>query len=71
MNPFLLSLNKDRERFYLNIFFKNSSVNNKIYFIHQKNSSSLKNFYLKDILSKNSKIMAECHLFYTKLSNFN
>ena len=71
LNPFLNLLNKKRDQFYFNIFSFNKNYKIKVSFIHQKQSLSLKNFYLTDNLIKNSKIMSECNLFYTNFSNFN
>lgn len=66
-NPLLNSLNKDRSRFYLNFLNKTESQN-RIYLSNFKNI--INNFYMTDLVSKNSQVMAECSLFLNNKSNF-
>jgi NADH-quinone oxidoreductase chain G len=68
-NPFLLNLKKYRKQFYFNIF-KIKTFQKKINFTFENNQLSLKNFYLNDIISMNSKTMSECTLFLHKNTNF-
>lgn len=67
-NPFLYALNKNRVKFYLNFLNLNLLMQKKIIFTTFKNS--IKNFYMTDNTSKNSKIMAECSLFLNNKTNF-
>ena len=66
-NPFLKNINKPRKCFYLN-FLSLTTICNKIYF--SPYNLHLKNFYMTDNLSENSKTMAECALFIKDNRNF-
>ena len=66
-NPFLSSLSKGRKQFYFD-FLNIKEPNNKVYLSNFK--SIVNNFYMTDIVTKNSQIMAECSLFLNNKSNF-
>jgi NADH dehydrogenase (ubiquinone) Fe-S protein 1 len=65
--PFLKQLNKPRKTFYFN-FLQYTEFQSKVVFSPIK--STLINFYMTNNLSSNSKIMAECSLFFKMNSNF-
>ena len=68
-HPFLENISKKRKQFKVskNIFnFPLIKVN----FILQNKQLTLKQFYISDLISKNSKTMSECNLFYTQTLNF-
>lgn len=65
--PFLKLISKTRTPFYLN-YLQYKNFQKKIFNISFKNN--IKNFYMTDNISKNSKIMAECSLFLKNKSNF-
>jgi NADH dehydrogenase/NADH:ubiquinone oxidoreductase subunit G len=66
-NPSLALLNKTRKNFYNNFLnLKNFKQN----FYYTPLKIKIKNFYMTDNLSKNSKTMSECSLFLQKNSNF-
>ena len=66
-NPFINSLWNLRDNFYLN-YLNIKESNNKIYLSNFK--SIVTNFYMTDIVTKNSQIMAECSLFLNSRTNF-
>lgn len=68
-NPFLLAIKKNRNVFNFNIISL-KMIPKKINFTLENSQLSLKNFYLNDIISKNSKTMSECTLFLHKNTNF-
>jgi NADH dehydrogenase/NADH:ubiquinone oxidoreductase subunit G len=65
--PFLKQLNKNRKNFYLN-FLQYTEFQSKVIFSPIK--STITNFYMTNNLSSNSKVMAECSLFFKMNSNF-
>jgi hypothetical protein len=65
--PFLSLLNTSRKSFYTN-FLNLKDFNQKAFYTPLK--IKIKNFYMTDNLSKNSKVMSECALFLKKTSNF-
>ena len=65
--PFLNSFNHKREKFYFNFLNKNE-FKNKIYLSNFKNA--VDNFYMTDLVTKNSQVMAECSLFLKNKTNF-
>lgn len=69
INPFLLKSSHLRKRFKMNLTLNNYSLN-KINFILQNNQINLKQYFILDPISKNSKIMSECNLFLTSSLNF-
>jgi len=66
-NPFLSSLKSTRKQFYFN-FLNIKESNNKVYLSNFK--SMINNFYMTDIVTRNSQIMAECSLFLNNKTNF-
>ena len=66
-NPFLSSLKSTRKQFYFNSLNIKES-NNKVYLSNFK--SMINNFYMTDIVTRNSQIMAECSLFLNNKTNF-
>ena len=66
-NPFLNSLFKKRSPFYLD-FLNIKESKNKVFLSNFK--SVVKNFYMTDIVTQNSQVMAECSLFLSNKTNF-
>ena len=68
-HPFLENISKKRKQFkMLKVLFNIPLI--KVNFILQNKQMILKQFYNFDLISKNSKTMSECNLFYTQNSNF-
>jgi len=58
---------KSRQSFYLN-YLNIKESNNKVFLSNFK--SAINNFYMTDIVTRNSQVMAECSLFLTNKTNF-
>jgi len=69
-NPFLNTIKTKRKKFLYNLKNK-KNFSKKIFFILQNQQIILKQFFILDPISKNSKIMAECSLFLKQNNNFN
>ena len=65
--PFINYRNNLRKKFQINIL-NIKEISSKIFFSNFK--QNIQNFYMTDIISKNSKIMSECTLFLKNKSNF-
>lgn len=66
-NPFIVKKGSVRTKFvfnYLNIKEHSNKIQNSAL------KNSFKNFYMTDIISNHSKIMAECSLFLKSKFNF-
>jgi NADH-quinone oxidoreductase chain G len=69
-NPFLYNILQKRKHFMYN-FKLQKNFSRKIFFILQNQQVTLKQFFMLDPISKNSKVMAECNLFLNQNTNFN